>query len=35
MHTAKALPAQFERITVDGEMKLKYEPIRKQMVANL
>lgn len=35
MHTAKALPAQFDRITVDGEVKMKYEPIRKQMVANL
>ena len=35
MHTANALPAQFERITVDGEVKTKYEPIRKQMVANV
>ncbi len=35
MHTAKALPAQFGRIIVDGEVKLKYEPIRKQMVINV
>lgn len=35
MHTAKALSAQFDRIMVDGEVKLKYEPIRKQMVSNL
>lgn len=35
MHTANALPAKFERITVDGKVKLKYEPIRKQMVSNL
>lgn len=35
MHTAKALPAQFERIIVDGEVKTKCEPIRKQMVSNV
>ncbi|MDP1722479.1 MAG: M23 family metallopeptidase [Candidatus Gottesmanbacteria bacterium] len=34
MHTAKPLPAQFSKITVDGEVKTKYEPIRKQMVSN-
>lgn len=34
MHTARALPAQFERIIVDGGIKMKYEPIRKQMVSN-
>lgn len=34
MHTANALSAQFDRIMVDGEVKLKYEPIRKQMVSN-
>lgn len=35
MHTAKALPAQFDRINVDGEVKTKCEPIRKQMVSNI
>lgn len=35
MHTANALPAQFERIIVDGEVKMKCEPIRKQMVSNV
>lgn len=34
MHTAKALPAQFEKIIVDGEVKNKYEPIRFQKVSN-
>lgn len=34
MHTANALPAQFAKITVDGEVKLKYEPVRKQMISN-
>ncbi len=35
MHTAKALPAQFERIIVDGKVKMKYEPVRKQLVSNV
>ncbi len=35
MHTAGALPAQFAKIIVDGEMKTKFEPVRKQMVSNL
>lgn len=34
MHTANALPAQFDKIIVDGEVKTNFEPIRKQMVAN-
>ena len=35
MHTASALPAQFAKILVDGEVKERYEPIRFQRVANL
>ncbi len=35
MHTAGALPAQFLCIIVNGEMKTKYEPMRKQMVSNV
>lgn len=35
MHTAKALPAQFTQITVDGEVKMNFEPVRKQMVSNI
>lgn len=34
MHKANALPAQFEKVIVEGAIKLKYEPIRKQMVSN-
>lgn len=34
MHTAKALPAQFAKITVDGKVKTNYEPIRGQHVSN-
>lgn len=34
MHTAKALPAQFAKIIVDGKVITRYEPIRKQLVAN-
>lgn len=34
MHKAKALLAQFTKIIVDGEEKMKCEPIRKQMVSN-
>lgn len=35
MHTAKALPAQFAKILVDGEVKTDYEPIRGQKVSNI
>ena len=35
MHKAKALPAQFEKILVDGEIKFNYEPIRGQKVSNV
>lgn len=35
MHKANALPAQFEKIMVDGEVKTNIEPIRKQMVSNV
>lgn len=35
MHTAKALPAQFAKILVNGEVKTNYEPIRGQMVSNI
>ena len=34
MHTAKALPAQFKKIVVDGETEINYEPIRGQFVSN-
>ncbi len=34
MHRAKALPAQFSKILVDGKEKLKYEPIRGEKVSN-
>lgn len=34
MHRAKALPAQFGRILVDGELKTDCEPERGQMVQN-
>lgn len=34
MHRANALPAQFERIIVDGHVQFNYEPIRRQMVSN-
>ncbi|OGK09933.1 hypothetical protein A2767_00965 [Candidatus Roizmanbacteria bacterium RIFCSPHIGHO2_01_FULL_35_10] len=35
MHTAKALPAQFTKIIVDGEVRANFEPIRGQMVSNI
>lgn len=34
MHKANALPAQFRKILVDGEVKTNYEPVRFQQVAN-
>lgn len=34
MHKAKALPAQFAKIMVDGKIKINYEPIRGQYVSN-
>ncbi len=34
MHVAKALPAQFAKILVDGQLKEAYEPIRGQKVSN-
>jgi hypothetical protein len=34
MHNSNALPAQFRKITVNGEIKENYEPIRGEMVAN-
>lgn len=34
MHKAKALPAQFARIIVNGEEKICYEPIRGQFISN-
>ena len=35
MHTANALPAQFAKIIVDGEVRTNFEPIRGQMVSNI
>ena len=35
MHTAQALPAQFAKILVNGELKENYEPIRGEKVSNL
>lgn len=35
MHKAKALPAQFKKIIVDGKEKINYEPIRGEQVSNL
>lgn len=35
MHKAKALPAQFVRILVHGELKTNYEPERGQIVHNV
>ena len=35
MHNANALPAQFSRILVDGEVKENFEPVRFQKVSNL
>jgi len=35
MHTAKALPAQFSKIMVDGIEKTHYEPIKEQKVSNI
>ncbi len=35
MHKAKALPAQFAKIFVDGTIKTSFEPIRGQMVSNI
>ena len=34
MHKAKALPAQFSKIVVNGEIKISFEPVRGQMVSN-
>jgi len=34
-YSAKALPAQFSQISVDGEIKANYEPVRFQQVSNL
>lgn len=34
MHKAKALPAQFVKILVNGELKENYEPIRGEKVSN-
>lgn len=34
MHKAKALPAQFRKILVDGMEKVNYEPVRGQKVSN-
>ena len=34
MHEAMALPAQFPKIIVDGEIRTNYEPIRGQLVSN-
>jgi hypothetical protein len=34
MHKANALPAQFNKILVDGKEKAIYEPIRGEMVSN-
>ena len=34
MHKAKALPAQFSKILVNGELKTNYEPIRGEKVSN-
>lgn len=34
MHKAKALPAQFAKIMVDGQEKICFEPIRGQHVSN-
>ncbi|OGD63032.1 hypothetical protein A2160_05300 [Candidatus Beckwithbacteria bacterium RBG_13_42_9] len=35
MHKAKALPAQFAKIMVDGEVKTNFEPVRFQEVSNI
>lgn len=35
MHKAHALPAQFTKILVDGEVKTTYEPTMKQLVSNI
>lgn len=35
MHIAQALPAQFSKIQVNGELKENYEPIRGEKVSNL
>ncbi len=35
MHKAKALPAQFRRLLVNGEVKENYEPTRGEKVSNL
>jgi hypothetical protein len=35
MHTAKALPAQFKKIVVDGKEEENSEPIRDQKVSNI
>lgn len=34
IHNSQALPAKFEKISVDGELKENYEPIRGQRVSN-
>ena len=35
LHLGKALPAQFRKIKVNGEIKENYEPIRGQFVSNI
>ena len=35
MHKAKALPAQFVHVLVDGQEKTNYEPIRGEVVSNI
>ena len=35
MHTSKALPAQFQKIIVNGEVKERIEPIKGQFVSNI
>ncbi len=35
LHLGDALPAQFEKILVNGEIKTQYEPIRGEQVANI
>ncbi|MCL4366296.1 M23 family metallopeptidase [Patescibacteria group bacterium] len=34
MHIAKALPAQFKKIKVNGELKENYEPVKGEKVSN-
>lgn len=35
MHLARALPAQFAKIIVNGKEKVNYEPIREEYVSNI